>query len=84
MPEEKVDKLPHKDGPPWTNVRVFASFSEADVLRKSLQQDASSQVKIKKQLNGTGEEIFIVKSRKDPSLTVEQETVREKKKNKKS
>lgn len=83
MSEEQVEKITHKDGPPWTNVRVFSSFTEADVLRKNLQQDTTSQVKIKKQLNSTGEEIFVVKTRKDPSLAVEEQPVKEKKKNKK-
>lgn len=83
MSEQQVEKVVHKDGPPWTNVRVFTSFNEADVLRKSLQQDTTRQVKIKKQLNGTGEEIFVVKTRKDPSLVVEEQPVKEKKKNKK-
>jgi hypothetical protein len=84
MSEQQVEKIPHKDGSPWTNVRVLASFNEADTLRKSLQQDTTHQVKIKKQTNSTGEEIFVVKTRKNPSLTLEEEPAREKKKNKKS
>lgn len=83
MSEELVEKITHKDGQPWTNVRVFSSFTEADVLRKNLQQDTTQQVKVKKQLNGAGEEIFVVKTRKDPSLVVEEQPVKEKKKNKK-
>lgn len=79
MSEEKVE---HKDGPSWTNVRVFTTFQEADVLRKNLSQDTTQQVKVKKQVNATGQEIFVVKKRKDPSLleNVEQ-PVKEKKKN---
>lgn len=82
MTEEKVEKVQHKDGPPWTNVRVFSSFQEADVLRKNLLQDSTQQIKIKKQLNSTGEEIFVVKKRKDPALSTEDPPVKENKKNK--
>ena len=83
MSEQQVEKTAHKEGQPWTNVKVFSTFHEADILRKNLQQDATQQVKIKKQLNGTGEEIFVVKKRKDPALVVEEQQVSEKKKNKK-
>ena len=83
MSEQQVEKTPHKDGQPWTNVRVFSTFHEANVLRKNLQQDATQQVKVKKQLNASGEEVFVVKKRKDPSLVIEEHPVSEKKKNKK-
>jgi hypothetical protein len=57
----------HKDGPSWDTVRVFSSFDEADRFRKSVLT-SSKQVKVKKQLNTTGQEIFVVKSRNNPSL----------------
>lgn len=83
MTEEQVEKTPHKDGQPWENVRVFSTFQEADVLRKNLSQDTTSQVKVKKQTNSLGVETFVVKKRKDPALEVETLPTKEKKKNKK-
>ena len=72
----------HKDGPPWDTVRVFSSFDEADRFRKSVLT-SSKQVKVKKQLNTTGQEIFVVKSRNNPTLQSQVEEVPVKK-NKKS
>lgn len=83
MTEEQTEKISHKDGPPWENVRIFSSFQEADVLRKNLQQDTTNQVKVKKQTNAIGVETFIVKKRKDPTLETEVAPTKDKKKNKK-
>jgi hypothetical protein len=73
-------KQEHKDGPPWTSARVFSTFEEAQVFRATCQQNQQLQVKVKKYLNNVGENVFVVKTRRDPSLLVE--TVKEKKKNK--
>lgn len=83
MSEQQLEKEPHKEGPPWHNARVFSSFSEADVLRKSLLSDNTKQVKVKKQTNSQGEEVFVVKTRTDPALQKEEESSK-KKENKKS
>lgn len=82
MSEQQAEKVEHKDGAPWTNVRVFTTFHEADVLRKNLQQDAAQQVKIKKQLNGAGEEVFVVKKRNNPALVQQEEAPKKNKKSK--
>jgi len=73
-------KQEHKDGPPWESTRVFSTFEEAQVFRTTCQQNQELQVKVKKYLNNVGENIFVVKTRRDPSLVVE--TVKEKKKDK--
>lgn len=73
-------KQEHKDGPPWDSRRVFSTFEEAQVFRATFQQDQELQVKVKKYVNNVGENIFVVKTRRDPSLVVE--TAKEKKKDK--
>lgn len=74
-------KNQHKDGPPWDSARVFSSFEEANIFRTSAKQNKELQVKIKKYVNGVGENVFVVKTRREPKL--EQVLVTEKKKNKK-
>lgn len=73
-------KQEHKDGPPWTSARVFSTFEEAQVFRATCQQNQELQVKVKKYLNNVGESVFVVKTRRDPSLLVE--AVKENKKTK--
>lgn len=80
--QQELVEAQHKDGPPWDTVRVFSSFDEADRFRKSVLT-SSKQVKVKKQLNTTGQEIFVVKSRNNPTLQSQVEEVPVKK-NKKS
>lgn len=80
--QRELVEAQHKDGPPWDTVRVFSSFDEADRFRKSVLT-SSKQVKVKKQLNTTGQEIFVVKSRNNPTLQSQVEEVPVKK-NKKS
>lgn len=79
---EQTEKVQHKDGPPWDNVRVFSTFGEADSFRKSVLQDATQQAKVKVQKNNLGDSVFVVKKRKNPALVAEEQP-REKKKDKK-
>lgn len=80
--QQQNEKEPHKDGPPWENIRVFSSFGEADACRKAILQDTSKQAKVKMQVNSQGESVFVVKQRTDPDLS-QSEPVKEKKKDKK-
>jgi hypothetical protein len=72
MNEQPLEKITQKEGPPWQNARLFSSFNEADSFRKSTLLDDTKQVKIKKQINSSGEEIFVVKVRTKISLQTEE------------
>lgn len=80
--QQELVEAQHKDGPPWDTVRVFSSFDEADRFRKSILT-SSKQVKVKKQLNTIGHEVFVVKSRSNLTVSPEVEDTPVKK-NKKS
>ena len=80
--QQDLVKEPHRDGPPWHILRVFSSFDEADRFRKSALT-SSKQIKVKKQLNMTGQEVFVVKSRNNLTVSPEVEDAPVKK-NKKS
>lgn len=81
--QQDLVKEPHRDGPPWHTLRVFSNFDEADTFRKSVLT-SSKQIKVKKQLNTTGQEVFVVKSRNNltPSPEVEDVPVKKSKKSK--
>lgn len=81
--QQDLAKEPHRDGPPWDILRVFSNFDEADTFRKSVLT-SSKQIKVKKQLNTTGHEVFVVKSRNNltPSPEVEDVPVKKNKKSK--
>lgn len=81
--QQELAKEPHRDGPPWHILRVFSNFNEADTFRKSVLT-SSKQIKVKKQLNTTGQEVFVVKSRNNlaPSSEVEDVPVKKSKKSK--
>jgi hypothetical protein len=76
---EQEQKVEHKEGRPWTNLRTFSSFEEADAFRKNCLNDATKHTKVKKQINSTGMEVFVVKQR-----TTEEEPVVEEKRSKKN
>ena len=77
-----------KNGDSWTNVRYFASFEEADAMRKSLKtQDRAGMMQFKVKRCGVGGTMFVVKSRVDQEAKAELEAIEEKmltKKNKKN
>jgi hypothetical protein len=79
---EQVEKVPHKDGPPWDNKRVFSTFGEADTFRKTFLSDETKQVKVKRFVNAAGVETFVVKVRTNPALVQTEETPKKNKKNK--
>ena len=68
---EQNETVEQKEGRPWTNLKTFSSFEEADVLRKKCLSDATKHTKVKKQTTSTGAEVFVVKQRpveEEPSL----------------
>ena len=67
---EQTETVEHKQGRPWTNLKTFSSFEEADVLRKKCLSDTTKHTKVKKQTTSTGTEVFVVKQR-----SVEEEPV---------
>jgi hypothetical protein len=67
---EQTEVAEHKQGRPWTNLKTFASFEEADILRKKCLSDTTKHTKVKKQTTSTGTEVFVVKQR-----SVEEESV---------
>ena len=81
MAEQTEEKIEHKEGRPWTNVRTFTSFQDADLFRKNCLSDTTKHTKIKRQTNSVGDEIFVVKQRTIQEEPVVQE--RQTKKNKK-
>ena len=51
-------------GSPWTNVRFFSTFNEADEMRSSLKSaDHSGTLQIKIKRCGEGGTTFVVKTR---------------------
>lgn len=76
---EQTEVVEHKQGRPWTNLKTFSSFEEADALRKKCLSDATKHTKVKKQTTTTGVEVFVVKQR-----TVEEEPLVEEKSSKKN
>jgi hypothetical protein len=76
---EQEQKVEHKEGRPWTNLRTFSSFEEADRFRKNCLNDTTKHTKVKKQTTSTGTEVFVVKQR-----TLEDESVVPEKQNKKN
>ena len=79
---EQTEKVEHKEGRPWTNLRTFASFEEADTFRKKCLNDATKHTKVKKQTTSTGAEVFVVKQRslEDDSVVPEKPSKKNKKK----
>ena len=72
-------------GEPWKNERYFASFEEADQLRKSLKAyDKTGTLQVKVKRCGVGSETYVVKSRVDPSLKAALDEIEEKLLRKKS
>jgi len=76
---EQTETVEQKEGRPWTNLKTFNSFEEADVLRKKCLSDTTKHTKVKKQTTSTGAEVFVVKQR-----SVEEEPVLEEKSSKKN
>jgi hypothetical protein len=76
---EQTETVEQKEGRPWTNLKTFNSFEEADVLRKKCLSDTTKHTKVKKQITSTGLEVFVVKQR-----SVEEELVVEEKSSKKN
>jgi hypothetical protein len=80
--EETVKQV---QGEPWKNERYFASFEEADQLRKSLKAyDKTGTLQVKVKRCGVGRETYVVKSRVDPSLKAALDEIEEKMLRKKS
>lgn len=79
---EQTEVVEHKQGRPWTNLKTFSSFEEADVLRKKCLSDTTKHTKVKKQTTSTGAEVFVVKQRsvEDDSLVEEKSFKKNKKK----
>ena len=74
-----------KNGDSWTNVRYFASFEEADQMRRSLKaQDRAGLMNFKIKRCGEGGSLFVVKSRVDEVAKAELEAIEEKLLSKKS
>ena len=66
-------------GEPWKNERYFASFEEADALRKSLRaNDKTGTTQFKVKRCGVAGTQYVVKSRVDPSLKAALEEIEEK------
>lgn len=62
-------------GSPWTNVRFFSSFEEADQMRTSLKsRDTSGSLQVKVKRCGVSGQMYVVKSRQSADL-VRAETV---------
>ena len=80
---EEVNK--QVQGEPWKNERYFASFEEADALRKSLKAgDKTGTLQFKVKRCGVAGTQYVVKSRVDPSLKAALEEIEEKMLRKKS
>ena len=79
---DQTEKVTHKDGPPWDNRRTFSTFGEADTFRKSLLTDQTKQVKVKRFVNSSGVETYVVKVRTNPALVPAEELTKKNKKNK--
>ena len=67
-------------GYPWKNT-IKQTFAEADVLRNKILEVDGMQAKVKRYVEN-GVERFVVKSRKDPKLTVEELKAKNKSKGK--
>ena len=78
---QQTEVVEHKQGRPWTNLKTFTSFEEADLLRKKCLSDTTKHTKVKKQTTSTGAEVFVVKQRSLEEESVFQE--KSAKKNKK-
>lgn len=89
MKNEKSPETSHKQGPPWRTVYRASSYAEADLHRVKLVKEwdeaktDNMQVKVK-WMSST--DSFIVKTRKDPSVSSskEKKTKRPPKKSKKN
>ena len=72
-------KVEINESHPWKNERFFSSFEEADLLRKSLKaHDRTSALQVKIKRCGEGGNLFVVKSRTDPTLKAALEEIEEK------
>lgn len=70
---------------PWKNERYFASYEEADTLRRELKaKDRSSMLQIKVKRCGEGGRTYVVKTRQDPNALAELAAIEEKMMKKKS
>ena len=62
-------------GSPWTNVRYFSSFEEANEMRTSLKsRDTSGTLQVKVKRCGESGKMYVVKSRQSAEM-VRAETV---------
>jgi len=68
-------------GYPWKNTATKQTFAEADVLRNKILEEEGMQAKVKRYVEN-GVERFVVKSRKDPTLAVEEAKAKNKSKGK--
>ena len=68
MSTEEVDGG-HKDGPPWKTVGRFPTFDEADQKRLELSVEEEFQVKVRW---APRREDFVVKTRPDPRIALEE------------
>jgi len=71
MSTEEVDGG-HKEGPPWKTIGRFPTFDEADQRRLELATEVDLQVKVGWRRHREGELFFVVKTRIDPAIALEE------------